>query len=309
MAQTAAQLVERVIPWVPIRQWVVSVPVPLRYWMAASQELTAKVHTIIRTTIGQYYVNQAVTTGVPRAKVQPGSVTFIQRFGSAINLHIHFRGHHAQRGAPKDPLASEARGGPPPLPQRVSAKPSSPAPPPDCAWSIPTRPRQPSSGPAPVVPPRAAGGWGGLSCVLPAPSTRPVAARGQDPSPWKCPTRPHAFAPASLGTTGLTVHHMNQSCVCTCPSPGSVCTRLSLALPLSEPPPLQRRRHPVPRSPGCPCPAALASGAPRVCRGGGDGSQWRRGPRGRPGARPARASGAGRAGRPQHQQEGGQGAR
>ena len=41
MAQTAAHLVEQVIPWVPTRQWVVSVPVPLRYWMAASQELTA----------------------------------------------------------------------------------------------------------------------------------------------------------------------------------------------------------------------------------------------------------------------------
>src|SRR5215475_14323902 len=58
--------------------------------MAASQELTAKVHTIIRTTIGQYYVHQAVTRGVPRDKVQPGSVTFIQRFGSAINLNLHF---------------------------------------------------------------------------------------------------------------------------------------------------------------------------------------------------------------------------
>ena len=90
MAQTAAYLVERVIPWVPTRQWVVSVPVPLRYWMAASQELTAKVHTIIRTTIGQYYVNQAVIHGVPRDQVQPGSVTFIQRFGSAINLNLHF---------------------------------------------------------------------------------------------------------------------------------------------------------------------------------------------------------------------------
>jgi len=66
MAQTAAHLVERVIPWVPTRQWVVSVPVPLRYWMASSQDLTAQVHTIIRTTIGQYYVNQAVTRGVPR---------------------------------------------------------------------------------------------------------------------------------------------------------------------------------------------------------------------------------------------------
>ena len=90
MAQTAAHLVERVIPWVPTRQWVVSVPVPLRYWMAASQELTAQVHTIIRTTIGQYYVHQAVARGIPRAKVQPGSVTFIQRFGSAMNLNLHF---------------------------------------------------------------------------------------------------------------------------------------------------------------------------------------------------------------------------
>ena len=90
MAQTAAHLVERVIPWVPTRQWVVSVPVPLRYWMAASQELTAKVHTIIRTTIGQYYVNKAVTRGFARANIQPGSVTFIQRFWSAINLNLHF---------------------------------------------------------------------------------------------------------------------------------------------------------------------------------------------------------------------------
>jgi hypothetical protein len=90
MAQTAAHLVECVIPWVPTRQWVVSVPVPLRYWMAGSQDLTAKVHTIIRTTIGQYYVNQAVTQGHERAHVHPGSVTFLQRFGSALNLHLHF---------------------------------------------------------------------------------------------------------------------------------------------------------------------------------------------------------------------------
>ena len=70
--------------------WVVSVPIPLRYWMAASQDLTAKVHTIIRTTIGQYYVNQAVARGLDRATVHPGSVTFIQRFGSAINVNLHF---------------------------------------------------------------------------------------------------------------------------------------------------------------------------------------------------------------------------
>jgi hypothetical protein len=86
MTQTAAHLVEQVIPWVPTRQWVVSVPVPLRYWMAASQELTAQVHTIIRTTIGQYYVTKTVARGCARATIQPGSVTCIQRFGSAMNL-------------------------------------------------------------------------------------------------------------------------------------------------------------------------------------------------------------------------------
>src|SRR5215475_8339154 len=58
--------------------------------MASSQDLTTKVHTIIRTTIGQYYVNQAVTQGHERAHVHPGSVTFLQRFGSALNVHLHF---------------------------------------------------------------------------------------------------------------------------------------------------------------------------------------------------------------------------
>jgi Putative transposase/Transposase zinc-binding domain len=90
MTQTAAHLVEQVLPWVPTRQWVVSVPVPLRYWMASSQDLTAKVHTIIRKTIAQYYVNQAVQGGVERPQVHPGSVTFIQRFGSALQLNLHF---------------------------------------------------------------------------------------------------------------------------------------------------------------------------------------------------------------------------
>src|SRR5262245_17761422 len=85
MAQMAAHLVAQVLPGVPTRQWVVSVPVPLRYWMAASRDLTAQVHTIIRATIGQYYVNRAGQGGVERHKAHPGSVSFIQRFGSSIN--------------------------------------------------------------------------------------------------------------------------------------------------------------------------------------------------------------------------------
>jgi hypothetical protein len=58
--------------------------------MAGSQDLTAQVHTIIRTTIGQSYVNQAAAQGHERALLHPGSITFIQRFGSALNVQLHF---------------------------------------------------------------------------------------------------------------------------------------------------------------------------------------------------------------------------
>jgi len=54
--------------------------------MSSSKELTAQMQTIIRTTIAQYDVNQAVKRGVARQQVQPGSVTFIQRFGGALNV-------------------------------------------------------------------------------------------------------------------------------------------------------------------------------------------------------------------------------
>ena len=90
MAETAAHLVEQVIPWVATRQWVVSVPIPLRYWMAASTELMAQVHTIIRRTISQYYINQAVKQGIDRQLAQAGSMTFVQRFGSALNVNLHY---------------------------------------------------------------------------------------------------------------------------------------------------------------------------------------------------------------------------
>jgi hypothetical protein len=90
MAQAAAHLVEGVMPWVPTRQWVVSVPTPLRYWTAPSRDLTAQVHTIIRTTIAQFYVNQAVKRGAERHKVQAGSVTFLQRFGGSLNANLHY---------------------------------------------------------------------------------------------------------------------------------------------------------------------------------------------------------------------------
>ena len=73
-------------------------PIPLRYWMAASKELTATVHTIIRRTIGQYDVHKAVQLeGANVVIVQPGSVTFVHRFGGSINVHLHVHGLFRER--------------------------------------------------------------------------------------------------------------------------------------------------------------------------------------------------------------------
>ncbi len=45
MAQTAAHLVEHVIPKVPVRQWVLSLPIPLRLLLAAQPKLVQRVIT------------------------------------------------------------------------------------------------------------------------------------------------------------------------------------------------------------------------------------------------------------------------
>jgi hypothetical protein len=46
----------------------------------------------MRTTIGQYAVNQAVPQGHEQATVHPGSVTLLRRCGSAINVNRHCHG-------------------------------------------------------------------------------------------------------------------------------------------------------------------------------------------------------------------------
>ncbi len=48
MADTAAHLVDRVLPEVPIRQWVLSLPIPLRYRIAYDRELCSEVLAPIR---------------------------------------------------------------------------------------------------------------------------------------------------------------------------------------------------------------------------------------------------------------------
>jgi len=86
MAETAAHLVEHVIPHVPVRQWVVTFPIPLRHLFATQPQLLSPVLKVIHRALSTLVIHQA---GLTHAQAQTGAVTLIQRFGSAANLNIH----------------------------------------------------------------------------------------------------------------------------------------------------------------------------------------------------------------------------
>jgi hypothetical protein len=87
MAETAALLVDDVLPHKPIRQWVLSFPYPLRFLLANSPQVMSKVLGIVNRVISTHLVKKA---GFNRTKAHTGAVTLIQRFGSALNLNVHF---------------------------------------------------------------------------------------------------------------------------------------------------------------------------------------------------------------------------
>ncbi len=87
MTETAALLADDVFPDVPLRQWVISFPFPLRYLFAAHPQAMGKVLGIIYRAISTHLIHKA---GYRLNDGATGAVTLIQRFGSALNLNIHF---------------------------------------------------------------------------------------------------------------------------------------------------------------------------------------------------------------------------
>ena len=87
MVSTATHLVDEVIPEVPVRQWVLSLPIPLRYLLASHPEHLSPMLTVVHRAISGWLIKKA---GFKRPEAQAGGVTFVQRFGSALNLNIHF---------------------------------------------------------------------------------------------------------------------------------------------------------------------------------------------------------------------------
>lgn len=88
MADTAAWLVDRVLPDVGVRQWVLALPYRVRFLGAYDPELCRGVRRIFVRAVRSFYEGRARSRGIeePRA----GCVAFTQRFDSALRLNLHF---------------------------------------------------------------------------------------------------------------------------------------------------------------------------------------------------------------------------
>ncbi len=88
MANVAAHLVDRVLPAVPVRQWVLSLPFELRALAAFRADVLAALVRIFVEAVDRRHRAWAKRVGIGDAPT--GAVTHVQRFGSSVNLNVHF---------------------------------------------------------------------------------------------------------------------------------------------------------------------------------------------------------------------------
>ena len=82
MVDSAALLVDEILPRQPMRQWVLSVPFPLRFLIASQPAVMAKALGIVYRAIATQLIRKS---GHTKTTAQTGAVTLIQRFGGALN--------------------------------------------------------------------------------------------------------------------------------------------------------------------------------------------------------------------------------
>ena len=88
MQGTALHLTDRVVPHVPIRQWVLSLPRWARFLLARDPRLITRALRLALAEIFKLHRRRARKAGATGPR--PGAITFVQRFGSALNLNVHF---------------------------------------------------------------------------------------------------------------------------------------------------------------------------------------------------------------------------
>jgi hypothetical protein len=88
MTECAARLVDSILPHVPVRQWVLSLPHRLRYLLAWDHELCRAVLAVYARVLLSFQRRRARCRGLRNGV--SGCVTVIQRFGGGLNLNVHF---------------------------------------------------------------------------------------------------------------------------------------------------------------------------------------------------------------------------
>lgn len=89
MADFAANLVDRVVPSVPVRQWVLTVPHALRARMMFDPAITSAVLRELIAAVSSWLRRRARRLGVT-GPVKTGAIAVIQRFNSAAAASPHF---------------------------------------------------------------------------------------------------------------------------------------------------------------------------------------------------------------------------
>jgi hypothetical protein len=87
MCDIAAHLCARVLPDVPYRQWVLSLPVRVRYLVLRHRELVPKILAVFLRVIFAHQRRQARELGIDGAL--SGALSFEQRFGDGARCHFH----------------------------------------------------------------------------------------------------------------------------------------------------------------------------------------------------------------------------
>ncbi len=80
MTERAAHLVDEVVPPVPVRQWVLTLPYRLRYLLAWDHGLSRAVLAVHARALLDFSREQAQRQDIPVGR--PGPVTAVQRFGN-----------------------------------------------------------------------------------------------------------------------------------------------------------------------------------------------------------------------------------
>ena len=91
MHDTAAHLVDRVLPHAPFRQWVVTFARRVRYHLAADPKLASEALRLVLAVIFAWQRKRARKAGLRPARAHStGAISMVQRFNSALELSLHF---------------------------------------------------------------------------------------------------------------------------------------------------------------------------------------------------------------------------